>query len=437
MDIFEYNKPLNDKPLADILRPDDLSDVIGQEHLLGKGGSISRLLESSYLPSMILWGAPGCGKTTIARLIAKQGDYHFEMVSAVANGAADLKKIFKEAAIRKKDAKNTLLMVDEIHRFNRAQQDLFLPYIEDGTVSIVGATTENPSFELNSALLSRCKVMVLNRLEEESLKLLLKKAEQQFEKQLEISDNALKNMCHMADGDGRYFLNMCEELLPLNLEKQIDESMLAEILQKRFPIYDKNKDGHYNLISAFHKSLRGSDANAGLYWFARMMDAGEDPLYILRRLIRFAVEDIGLADPSALLQANAAHDAYKILGSPEGDLAVAQAVIYMATAPKSNAGYAAFKSCIMDVKSSGSFSPPKYIMNAPTKLMKDLGYKEGYIYDHDTDEGCSGQNYFPEEVGRREYYEPLLRGFERDIKKRMDYWDKIRRRARDAEINSA
>lgn len=414
------------KPLADLLRPKELEEVIGQEHVLGENGSITRLLKANSLPSIILWGTPGCGKTTIARLLASKINYHFEVISAVTNGAADLKKIFQSAQIRKKNGINTLLMVDEIHRFNRAQQDLFLPYVENGTVTLIGATTENPSFELNSALLSRCKVIVLNPLDNNSLDKLIKRSETHFGKNAPLTDEAREVLCKISDGDGRYLLGMCEELFSLNIEEKIDAKELTQILQERFPIYDKNHDSHYNLISALHKSLRGSDVDASLYWFNRMLNGGEDPVYICRRLVRFAVEDIGLADPQAVVQANAAKEAYIFLGSPEGDLAIAQAVIYLATAPKSNSAYSAYKLSKQSAKEHGSLAPPKHIMNAPTKLMKELGYKEGYIYDHDTVEGFSGQNYFPEDMQREEYYAPVERGFERDVKKRMDYWRKIR-----------
>ena len=414
------------RPLADTLRPQTLAEVIGQDHVLGEKGSLTRVIKAGHIHSMILWGPPGCGKTTIAKLLAHETNCYFEIVSAVASGAAELRKIFAEAEDRNKIGQKTLLMVDEIHRFNRAQQDLFLPYVEDGTVILVGATTENPSFEVNSALLSRCKVIVLKRLDDAALLQILNRAENFNGKPLPIDDEARKALCYMADGDGRYLLNLCEELFSIIPGKIITTAELPEILQKRMPVYDKHQDSHYNLISALHKSLRGSDVNAALYWFARILDGGEDPLYIVRRLIRFAVEDIGMADPNALVQANAAKDAYHFLGSPEGELTIAQAVIYLATAPKSNASYTAFKDSSRDAKANGSLMPPKHILNAPTKLMKEEGYGSGYIYDHDTDKGFAGQNYFPDGMPRRTYYNPPMRGFEREIVKRLEYWNKLR-----------
>jgi putative ATPase len=414
------------RPLADLLRPANLDEIVGQPHLIGPNGIISRIIHNANLPSLILWGPPGCGKTTIAGLLSKEVSYHFESVSAVTNGVTDLKKIFQAAQARKESGQNTLLMVDEIHRFNRGQQDIFLPYVENGTITLIGATTENPSFELNSALLSRCKVLTLNSLDDSSLRMLIKKAEQYYKRELNLTENATNALCNMADGDGRYLLGMCEELFLLNTEQETDLAQLTAILQKRFPIYDKKQDGHYNLISALHKSLRGSDTDASLYWFCRMLEGGEDPLFICRRLVRFAVEDIGLADPTALVQANAAKDAYHFLGSPEGELAIAQAVIYLATAPKSNRVYSAFKQAGLDAKKYGSVSPPKHILNAPTNLMKELSYKEGYIYDHDTPDGFSGQNYFPDKMQRQQYYKPVERGFERDLIKRLQYWQKLR-----------
>jgi len=420
------------RPLADRMRPSSFDEILGQNHILGENTLFSNIIKSSgkngsSFPSIIFWGSAGCGKTTIARLIANHVDAIFISISAISSATADLRKIFTQAESDKKAGKRTLLLIDEIHRFNRSQQDLFLPYIENGTIILIGATTENPSFELNSAILSRCKVLVLNRLDDESLTKLTLRAEDFLGKKLPINDDARLMLANLADGDGRYLLNICEDLFAFESSTPLNEEQLLKIIQKRNPIYDKSRDGHYNLISALHKSLRGSDANASLYWFARMTDGGDDPLYIARRLIRFASEDVGLADPNALTQALAAKNAYEILGSPEGELAIAQAICYLATAPKSNAIYSAFKSCMIDAKSNGSLSPPKHIMNAPTKLMKDLGHKEGYIYDHDTEKGFSGQDYFPEEMDRREYYTPVERGFERDIKKRLDYWDNLRK----------
>lgn len=414
------------RPLADILRPKNLSDVVGQPHIIGEDGSLTRLINKGNIPSLILWGPPGCGKTTIARLIADKINYYFDTVSAVTSGVVELRKIFSDAQNRKQMGRNTLLMVDEIHRFNRAQQDSFLPFMEDGTITLVGATTENPSFELNPALLSRAKVLILKSLDADALANLLQNAEQYYNREINLTDSAKETLYKMADGDGRYFLGLCEELFTIELKKPIDAEELVKLLQKRSPIYDKGQDSHYNLISALHKSLRGSDVNAALYWFTRMLDGGEDPMYIVRRLIRFAVEDIGMADPQALLQANAAKDAYNMLGSPEGELAIAQAVIYLATAPKSNAAYVAYKAAVKDAKMRGSLPPPMHILNAPTKLMKDIGYGQSYVYDHDTADAFSGQNYFPDNMPRQEYYNPVERGFERDIKKRLQYWHKLR-----------
>lgn len=418
------------RPLADRMRPKDFEQVLGQEHLLSKGSLFANALESEAFPSVIFWGPAGCGKTTMARLIAKHSKAIFVSISAISSATTDLREIFGQAEIDKKAGKRTVLLVDEIHRFNRAQQDLFLPYIEDGTITLVGATTENPSFELNSALLSRCKVLVLNRLEHETLLELIKKAEEFTKTPLPLDDDAKKALAAMADGDGRYLLNICEELFSLKTKKKIDSDELVKLVQKRVPVYDKSRDGHYNLISALHKSMRGSDADASLYWFARMLDGGEDPLYIARRLVRFASEDIGMADPQALIQAMAAKDAYELLGSPEGELAIAQSVIYLATAPKSNALYSAFKESKKDAKNKGSLAPPKHILNAPTKLMEEEGYGDGYVYDHNTEEGFSGQNYFPDIMERKEYYRPFERGFEREITKRLEYWKKLREKNR-------
>lgn len=417
-------------PLAERLRPHSINEVYGQAHLLQKDAPLERMLSGKSLQSCILWGPAGCGKTTLARIISHQRGYHFETVSAVMSGTADLRKIFEQAVDRKQRlGQGTVLFVDEIHRFNRAQQDIFLPYVEQGDVVLIGATTENPSFELNSALLSRCKVLVLKRLDEAALLNLMERAEAQEEKSLPLTEGARLAVAAMADGDGRYMLNMCEELFAHAGVAKMDEQALMQFVQQRMPVYDKSQEGHYNLISALHKSLRGSDVDAALYWLARMFQGGEDPMYIIRRLVRFAVEDIGLADPEAVHQALAAKDCYHFLGSPEGELAIAQAVIYLATAPKSNAAYVAFKASMKDAKSHGSLMPPAHILNAPTKLMKDIGYGKGYQYDHDSEQGFSGQNYFPDDMSRVSYYQPVERGFEREIRKRLDYWQKLREKS--------
>ena len=414
------------RPLAERLRPDRLDQVIGQDHLLAENGAISRMLESGRLASLVLWGPPGSGKTTIARLLAAHVGLHFEQLSAVFSGVADLRKVFAAAGERRLGGQGTLLFVDEIHRFNRSQQDGFLPYVEDGTIVLIGATTENPSFELNAALLSRCQVLVLNRLDDDALEELLRRAEAAAEKTLPLVEEARVALRVMADGDGRFALNLAEELLGLSTDEPLDTARLSQTLQRRAPVYDKAQEGHYNLISALHKSLRGSDVDASLYWLSRMLTAGEQPLYIARRLVRFAVEDIGLADPQALVQANGAKDAYDFLGSPEGELAIAQAVIYLATAPKSNAAYEALSQANRAARETGSLMPPKHILNAPTGLMKDLGYGDGYVYDHGTEEGFSGQDYFPEQMPRQNFYRPAERGFEREVGKRMAYWAKLR-----------
>jgi putative ATPase len=421
--LFDSNAP---RPLADRLRPAALDEVLGQEHLMAADAPLGRMLGQGRLASMILWGPAGCGKTTIARLLADATDLAFEPLSAVFSGVTDLRKVFDRAAKRRTQGHGTLLFVDEVHRFNRAQQDAFLPYVEDGTVVLVGATTENPSFELNAALLSRCQVLVLKRLDTDALEALLGRAETETGQSLPLDDSAREALIAMADGDGRYLLNLAEALFAWGGEEVLDTQALARIVQQRAPVYDKAQDGHFNLISALHKSLRGSDADAALYWLARMLAAGEDPSYIARRLLRFAVEDIGLADPHALSQARDAWDAYDRLGSPEGELALAQATLYLATAPKSNAGYVALKAAQKAAKGTGSLMPPKHILNAPTRLMSDLGYGAGYAYDHDAPEGFSGQSYFPDEMTRQEFYRPVARGFEREVRKRLDYWARLR-----------
>jgi putative ATPase len=421
--LFEAQAP---RPLADRMRPQRLEEIVGQDHLIGANAPIGRMLAAGQISSMILWGPPGCGKTTLARLIAEKVDLHFEMLSAIFSGVADLRKIFEAAKQRRLMGRGTLLFIDEIHRFNRSQQDGFLPHVEDGTIVLVGATTENPSFELNAALLSRCQVFVLNRLHETDQEVLLKRAEELMGFSLPLNAEARTTLIAMADGDGRYLLNMAEELFRLPPDIILDPVALTKAVQKRAPLYDKAQEGHYNLISALHKSLRGSDTDAALYWLARMLAGGEDPKYIARRLLRFAVEDVGLADPQALTQALAAWDAYDRLGSPEGELAIAQCVIYLGTAPKSNAAYEALSGANDAARKTGSLMPPKHILNAPTRLMKDLGYGKGYSYDHNTAEGFSGQNYFPDGMARQRFYNPVERGFERDILKRIEYWDRLR-----------
>jgi putative ATPase len=414
--------------LADRLRPKTLDEVVGQDHLLKGDGPIARMVAAGQLSSIVLWGPPGSGKTTIARLLAHQTDLHFERLSAVFSGVADLRRVFDAARSRREMGQGTLLFIDEIHRFNRAQQDGFLPYVEDGTVILVGATTENPSFELNAALLSRTQVLVLNRLDDASLEILLKRAEADTGRALPLDADARTALRAMADGDGRYLLNMVEAVLTSPDKPLLDTKALAAIVQRRVPLYDKSQEGHYNLISALHKSLRGSDTDAALYWLARMLAGGEDPRYIARRLVRFASEDIGLADPQALVQALAAWETYERLGSPEGELAIVQSVIYLGTAPKSNAAYVAASAAAQAARESGSLDPPKHILNAPTALMRELGYGAGYEYDHDAEEGFSGQNYFPDGMARKRFYRPGERGFEREIAKRLEYWDGLRKK---------
>jgi putative ATPase len=414
-------------PLADRLRPQTLDEVVGQEHLLGPDGPIGRMAAARRLASMILWGPPGTGKTTIARLLAKAGGYEFMQISAVFSGVADLKKAFEQARMRRQAGQSTLLFVDEIHRFNRAQQDGFLPFVEEGIVTLVGATTENPSFELNGALLSRCQVFVLKRLDEEALEALLVKAEAAEGRKLPLDADARATLIAMADGDGRYLLTLTETLLAVGTDTPLNPTQLAQFLQKRRPAYDKNREEHYNLVSALHKSVRGSDPDAALYWLARMLEGGEDPLFIARRLVRMASEDIGAADPLSLLLTTAAKDAYDFLGSPEGELALAQAVVHMASAPKSNAVYTAYKAARRAAKETGSLPPPAHILNAPTKLMKTLSYGDGYAYDHDVEGGVSGQNYFPDGMARPNLYEPKPVGAEAKVKERLDAWNRLRR----------
>ncbi len=420
--------PAPDAPLADRLRPQQLGDVIGQEHITGPEGAIGRMVAAGRLSSVILWGPPGTGKTTIARLLADAVGLRFVAISAVFSGVADLKKAFAEAKDAARAGKRTLLFVDEIHRFNRAQQDGFLPFVENGTVTLVGATTENPSFEINAALLSRAQVLILQRLDARALGELIARAETLMERPLPLDPDARDALIASADGDGRFLLNQVETLFSVGLEKPLDPAGLSSFLQRRVSVYDKDREGHYNLISALHKSLRGSDPQAALYYLARMLTAGEEPLYVLRRLTRFASEDIGLADPQALVQCLAAKDSYDFLGSPEGELAIVQACLYCATAPKSNAAYMAMKAAFRSAKETGSLMPPASILNAPTRLMKDIGYGKGYAYDHDTAEGFSGADYWPDDMQPQRFYEPTGRGLEARIAERMAHWDSLRAR---------
>jgi putative ATPase len=420
--------PAANRPLADRLRPRALADVVGQDHLLGPDGTLTRMLARGSLASLILWGPPGVGKTTIARLLAADAGLAFVQLSAVFSGVADLKRAFDDAARRRRAGQGTLLFVDEIHRFNRAQQDGFLPVVEDGTIVLVGATTENPSFALNGALLSRCQVLVLRRLDDAALEQLLERTEADLGQPLPLTPDGRAALRAMADGDGRYLLNMAEQLAALPpATPPLDAAALAELLARRAALYDKDREEHYNLISALHKSMRGSDPDAALYWLARMLTGGEDPRYIARRIVRFAAEDVGMADPQALPQALAAWEAYERLGSPEGELAIAQSVVYLATAPKSNAVTTALGAAQAAAKATGSLMPPAHILNAPTKLMKQLGYGAGYAYDHQEDEAFSGQNYFPDGMPRIDFYQPRDRGFEREIGKRLAHWAALRR----------
>jgi putative ATPase len=429
-DLFlSRDEPL--RPLADRLRPRALDHVVGQDHLLGPDGALTRLIRSGSLGSLIFWGPPGTGKTTVARLLSNETSLAFEQISAIFTGVPDLKKTFEQARMRRASGRGTLLFVDEIHRFNRAQQDSFLPVMEEGIVTLVGATTENPSFELNAALLSRARVLTFRALDEAAILKLLERAEAVEGKPLPLDAEARLSLARMADGDGRAALTLAEELWRAAAPGEVfDPAKLSEIVQRRAPIYDKGQEGHYNLISALHKTVRGSDPDAALYYLARMFDAGEDPLFIARRVVRMAVEDVGLADPQALIVANAAKEAYDFLGSPEGELAIAQAVIYCATAPKSNAAYTAYKEATRLAKEHGSLTPPKTILNAPTKLMKQEGYGSGYRYDHDEPDAFSGQDYWPDKLGRRRLYAPVERGFEREIARRLDWWEKLRRERR-------
>lgn len=419
--------PLKGAPLAERLRPRTLGEIVGQDHLTGPEGAIGRMVAAGKLASIILWGPPGTGKTTLARLLADAVGLRFEAVSAVLSGVADLKKLFAAAREHARAGQRTLLFVDEIHRFNRSQQDSFLPFVEDGTITLVGATTENPSFELNAALLSRAQVLILHRLDAVALEALLARAEALEQRPLPLTADARAALIASADGDGRFLLNQVETLFSIDIPELLTPATLSDLLHRRMPVYDKDREGHYNLISALHKALRGSDPQAALYYLARMLVAGEEPLYVLRRLVRFASEDVGLADPQALVQCLAAKDAYDFLGSPEGELAIVQACLYLATAPKSNAAYVAQKSSWKAARDTGSLMPPANILNAPTRLMKDIGYGKGYAYDHDAQDGFSGANYWPDDMKPQTFYTPVERGFEAKIAERIAYWDRLRR----------
>jgi len=427
-DLFDTDTQADDapRPLADRLRPKKLSDVIGQSQVIGPDAPLTVMLEAGSLGSVVFWGPPGVGKTTIARLLADETDLHFVQISAIFSGVPELRKVFDAAQQRRKAGQGTLLFVDEIHRFNKAQQDSFLPHMEDGTILLVGASTENPSFELNAALLSRAQVLVLERLDLADLERLAERAERELDRKLPLDGPARENLLEMADGDGRALLNLIEQVVAWKVDSPLDSAALGQRLMKRAAQYDKSGDAHYNLISALHKSVRGSDPDAALYWFARMLDAGEDPRYLARRITRMAVEDIGLADPQAQAVCLQGWETFERLGSPEGELAIAQALVYLALAPKSNAVYAAYKGARAAAKKTGSLVPPKHILNAPTKLMKEQGYGTGYAYDHDAEDGFSGQDYFPDAMGRTEFYAPVERGFERDLKKRLDYFARLR-----------
>jgi len=431
-DLFKNAGLENEAPrlLADRLRPQKLAEVVGQEHLLGDKGFLGAMVRAHQMGSVIFWGPPGSGKTTIARLLAHETNLHFKQISAIFSGVKELREVFEQAGQRRRDGLGTLLFVDEIHRFNKSQQDSFLPHLEDGTIVLVGATTENPSFELNSALLSRASILTFKRLDESGLDTLLQKAETHLQRALPLDKEARVALINMADGDGRALFNMVEDVMRGGPKDHdlLDTQQLVALVQRRAPVYDKSGEGHYNLVSALHKAIRGSDPQAALYWLARMLTGGEDPLFIARRLVRMAIEDIGLGDPNALLQANAAKQTYQFLGSPEGELALAQSVVYLATAPKSNAVYMAYKAAMSSAKNSGSLAPPKHIINAPTKFMKQQGYGAEYEYDPDCEDGFSGQSYFPDGFAAQNYYHPVSRGYEREIQKRLDYWQALRKK---------